>query len=121
MRGDRIVNPEGWAADEYMPLPGPGEHKVRFWNVADPVEGTYRLSGHPDEGRVAGMEVFHLRADGVWCGGYVAEAGPLAEQMGIRPSGHRIVSLAPLDIEPSLACGKCESHGWVRNGNWVEA
>lgn len=121
MRGDRISNPDGWEADEWMPLPGPGEHRVRFWLTDDPERLTVLLSGHPVEGRVVGMEVLHLREDGVWCGGYLAEDTPQTRRWEVRPSGHRIVSLAPLHIEPSLACGTCPSHGWVHNGNWVGA
>lgn len=33
--------------------------------------------------------------------------------------GHRVVDLAPLTIEPSIACGDCALHGFIRSGRWV--
>lgn len=37
----------------------------------------------------------------------------------------QVVSLVPLHIEPSVHCtpdkGGCGSHGWIRDGRWVEA
>lgn len=115
------MNPDGWAADEWMPLPGPGQHRVRFWLADNPDLCTIVLSARPDELRLVGMEVEHLRPDGQWCGGFVAPDTPLVRRFEVRPSGHRVVGLAPLEIEPSLACRSCDSHGWVRNGNWVAA
>jgi hypothetical protein len=32
----------------------------------------------------------------------------------------QLVSLDPLTVEPSLLCS-CKSHGFIRNGKWIEA
>jgi hypothetical protein len=36
-------------------------------------------------------------------------------------SGHSLISLDPLHIEPSILCIECGLHGWVRDGKWVSA
>ena len=35
--------------------------------------------------------------------------------------GHEIVVESPLTIEGSLLCGACKTHGFVREGRWVDA
>jgi hypothetical protein len=35
--------------------------------------------------------------------------------------GHRIVSVYPLTIEPSILCPDCGTHGFVRDTQWVSA
>jgi hypothetical protein len=35
--------------------------------------------------------------------------------------GHRIISRKPWTVEPSILCGDCGAHGFVRDGRWVPA
>jgi hypothetical protein len=35
-------------------------------------------------------------------------------------SGHSIVSEDPLTITPSILCADCGTHGFVRDGRWVQ-
>lgn len=32
-----------------------------------------------------------------------------------------VISEEPLTLSPSLACGQCGHHGWIRDGKWVPA
>jgi hypothetical protein len=32
-----------------------------------------------------------------------------------------VLSEDPLTLSPSLACGMCGHHGWIRDGKWVPA
>lgn len=34
------------------------------------------------------------------------------------PNGHRIVTRDPLTVSPSIACGDCGLHGFIREGRW---
>lgn len=34
---------------------------------------------------------------------------------------HRLVAEEPLHVEPSVLCGQCQDHGFIRNGKWVKA
>lgn len=33
-------------------------------------------------------------------------------------NGHSVVSLEPLTISPSILCGECGAHGFIRDGVW---
>lgn len=33
-------------------------------------------------------------------------------------NGHTVVSTDPVTISPSIACGDCGLHGFIRNGQW---
>jgi hypothetical protein len=50
---------------------------------------------------------------------------PDAESGYVRSSDYGIawdvISLEPLTLSPSLACGTCGHHGWIRDGKWVPA
>lgn len=35
------------------------------------------------------------------------------------PGGHRITQTAPLTVEPSILCPDCGTHGFIREGRWV--
>lgn len=65
------------------------------------------------DGEQVGIHEYHRRPDGWWCGGGVLWAGEGAR--------HQLVGLDPLHVEPSLLCGVCGSHGWIRDGVWVDA
>lgn len=62
----------------------------------------------------------------LYCGGYVAWVPP-EQQHGDHPwkANHQLISGGPGDEEhltlaPSLACRHCPSHGFIRDGRWVE-
>lgn len=35
--------------------------------------------------------------------------------------GHEVITRDPLHIEASILCPDCNTHGWIRNGRWVDA
>jgi hypothetical protein len=35
--------------------------------------------------------------------------------------GWTVISKEPLTIVPSILCSRCGVHGWIRNGEWVNA
>ena len=39
----------------------------------------------------------------------------------LRPVAHRIESVDPLTVSPSILCPDCGTHGFVRDGRWLEA
>lgn len=62
-----------------------------------------------------------------YCGGYVAWV-PAAEQDVATPwtANHQLIAGSPgdeqhLTLAPSLACRNCPSHGFIRDGQWVDA
>jgi hypothetical protein len=71
---------------------------------------TYRILWYPD-GRVA----FEHKCK-VIDGQRVICAPRL--QIG---QGHEVITRDPLHIEASILCPDCGTHGWIRNGRWVEA
>lgn len=63
-----------------------------------------------------------------YCGGYIAwvntPAVPGGEAAWV--AKHQLVAGSPgdeehLTVSPSLLCRHCSSHGWIRNGKWVQA
>ena len=59
---------------------------------------------------------FHLH-EGDLCFGYVS----WRPYSAMKASGHTLLSASPLTISPSLACRGCPSHGFIRDGLWVDA
>jgi hypothetical protein len=58
-----------------------------------------------------------------YCGGAIQFVRGTSEREKQRPIW-QVISLDPLHIEPSLLCvpGKgCGSHGWIRDGKWIQA
>ena len=64
-----------------------------------------------------GTARFEHRCDRAHRNAGVIVCAPLLQLEG----GHRIVQLDPLTIEPSIACGDCMTHGFIRGGHWVSA
>lgn len=73
-----------------------------------------------------GIIEWHLDLDERECGGSVLFAG----YARTRPDGTKgpewqVNSLDPLDLSPSIHChpdsGGCGSHGYIREGRWVDA
>jgi hypothetical protein len=64
----------------------------------------------------------------LYCGGYVCWT-PADEQDVAAPwkaSNHQLLAGCPgdeqhLTLAPSLACRNCPSHGFIRDGRWVDA
>lgn len=83
----------------------------------------------PDEGWVLiGLTESHKKPDGSWCGGWIGflnvdDPGRGGDREEYRKNGvkHELVSLDPLTVAPSLACRTCPSHGFIREGRWVQA
>jgi hypothetical protein len=84
---------------------------------------SYPTDREPPSGSVfVGITDNHLRDDGEWCGGYVRFKN--VPEALTAPSGvanHELVTADPLTISPSLACRRCPSHGFIREGRWVPA
>lgn len=84
-------------------------------------------SGHSfvwfrDSEGVFGLIEHHESAKS-WCGGYIAWRAPVDENLTPK---HELVSGGEDDVEhltiaPSLQCRTCPSHGYIRDGRWVDA
>ena len=74
-----------------------------------------------DDGVVHGFEYEHPRPDGAagWRDGLCAGYAPCKKFDG--RDVWTLVSAEPLHLEPSLLCGACGHHGFVRAGQWVPA
>lgn len=75
---------------------------------------------------LVGIIDWHLRPDGIRCGGSVGFCHPTnpSERESQRPTW-TVESLDPLTLSPSILCapdkGGCGSHGFIKQGRWVEA
>ena len=45
--------------------------------------------------------------------------GRNARMLPLGPEGWTVTSKDPLTISPSIACGSCTTHGFVRDGQWI--
>lgn len=116
----------------WVPIPGgDGSHAVMFMMIDENQRVVF--IGQPtveQRDNVIGFEERHLfkpppkrqqvghkHAD--WCGGYIAwKSAPAG---WAQASGHTLVSIEPLHVEASLGCRTCQSHGWIRGGEWTDA
>lgn len=104
-----------------------GDHycHYQYWTKDEKVIGLPAGTLPPDGSVFIGIHEHHRREDGSWCGGYVQfENVPEAHFADVKygtQSRHMLVSESPLTIAPSLACRTCPSHGFVRDGKWVDA
>lgn len=75
------------------------------------------------EGEKSGATVWHIKADGNKCAGWIAFAGRAwAKAFAEKPiTTWDIHSEDPLTLSPSLLCRSCGDHGFVRAGKWVRA
>lgn len=81
---------------------------------------------HPDHADLPQVERFsatveHTRPDGKACISGVTFDGPVARQLVPLSGLWTVESWEPLTINPSLLCGGCGDHGWIREGRWVQA
>lgn len=68
-------------------------------------------------GQRIGLFEWHRTPEGTWCcGGVYFEGADERHQ-----SQWKVETWEPLTLSPSLLCGNCTSHGFIRDGKWVEA
>jgi hypothetical protein len=85
-------------------------------DFGDNVYGLFQgRHGYPDGVRV-GMFVSHRRPSGEECCGSVQFDVPEAE--GLKGPRWQVESWDPLTISPSILCGSCGHHGYIRQGRW---
>lgn len=85
----------GWVDSVLIPHTGGPTYRVLFYE-----DGTARFEHRCDRGERG-----------------VVICAPLLQL----DNGHRIVNREPLTVEPSILCGDCGTHGFVRAGRWVSA
>lgn len=88
---------------------------VKPWRLPDsPDPGVYVTADNPwgEDDPIGKIIFWHWHEPAV---GNVGWLGSAVTQ-------HTLVSLNPLHLEPSLGCfASCPSHGWIRDGRWVNA
>ena len=70
-----------------------------------------------------GVEVFHpsAKSRGDECFSFVTFDGEAQRQVAPHQPKWAVESLDPLTVSPSLLCGTCGDHGFIRAGKWVPA
>lgn len=68
----------------------------------------------------------HFKPDGSWCGGAVTFRGHdpgkrMVDGQWVPGPTWDVVSLEPLDLNPSLQCTVCPDHGFIHGGRWASA
>lgn len=75
------------------------------------------------QGEPAGVTEWHRKMDGTWCRGWLAFKGS-AWANSFKPEqevGWDVLQKEPLTLSPSILCRACGSHGYIREGKWVQA
>lgn len=49
------------------------------------------------------------------------QASRNTRKLPLGPEGWTVASKEPLTLSPSILCGVCGTHGWIRNGEWEDA
>jgi hypothetical protein len=94
-------------------------HTASFTCWAPDRELNPQFAGLPDVDPW-GVIVDHSRPDGTPCiGGAATFDGPVVRQTDPNRQLWTVESLDPLTISPSLLCGSCGDHGFIRDGRWV--
>jgi hypothetical protein len=80
-----------------------------------------RFFADPGSDEQVGLIFLHRSPAGDECDG-----GPIRFDIPANadwPADHRwqVHSMNPLDLSPSLLCGRCGTHGFIRAGRWVPA
>lgn len=101
-----------------------GAHAYRLFTVED---------GNGDN-VPGGVHIFHPAHDGAACRNHATALGAPSEHLGVGsvmfdiPATARfktarwlVRSWSPLTIEPSIKCGACGDHGFIRDGRWEPA
>lgn len=88
------------------------------------IGGDHKITYTEYEGEPAGIVEWHKKADGQWCRGWV----PFRQSAWGRGfennpgwQGWDVVQREPLTLSPSILCRACGSHGFIREGKWVQA
>jgi len=81
---------------------------------------------NPDLADVADIDpcggiVVHVAPDGSECRGFVHFDVPGIELLAQGRPVWQVESLDPLTISPSVLCGACGDHGFIRSGRWQRA
>jgi hypothetical protein len=75
---------------------------------------------HDAAGTWIGIDHYHRHpTSGRWCGGCAMFDVPAITRYALR-SVWRVESHDPLTVSPSLLCGLCGRHGFIRSGRWEE-
>ena len=82
------------------------------------LDDDHAVQGFYKDGVLFGLDESHWdKKERRWCGGYVS----LRDEKAWKKSGHTVIEENPWHVEASLGCNTCESHGFIRDGKWVEA
>lgn len=66
--------------------------------------------------------IFHTAPDGSPCSSAATLDTEIARLAGFADrSLWQVESMEPLTLSPSLLCGRCGDHGFIRGGTWVPA
>jgi len=99
-------------------------HSIKFWGWSPDrsiPSNAERFKNDPDITR-AGCSVKHKTPAGEDCMGAVHFDVPGAKELfGGDAHVWQVQSWEPLTISPSLLCGVCGDHGFIRNAKWVRA
>lgn len=97
-------------------------HLLAFncWNPDRALNPQYE--GLPDVEKW-GATIYHRtdKTETGWCAGAVTFDGPVQKQLVPDRGRWQVQSWEPLTISPSLLCGGCGDHGFIRAGKWVRA
>lgn len=100
------------------------DHAIKYfsWSPDRTIESNAVLfAGVPDIQK-AGCSVKHKKPDGSECMGAVHFDVPGAKEIFGGPAHvWQVQSWEPLTLSPSLQCGSCPDHGFIRGGKWVRA
>lgn len=99
--------------DGYDPCPEGREGVVDFGHG---VRGRFTVNG---VGQRVGMIESHDGPDGQRCAGSMLFNVIEAADYGSNAPRWDVVSWDPLTLEPSILCGECGHHGYIRDGAWV--
>lgn len=98
------------------------QHTLRWvgWNPDRDLNPHYADLPDVDE---YGVLVEHVRPDnGEPCiGGFAVIDSPVSRRINPNAPKWTLVEREPLTLEPSLLCGACGDHGWIKQGRWWPA
>lgn len=110
-----------WAdSQRWEVLPGAPTRLLEEREVV--VVGITEYHRMPGAGAPNGPPGIFVDREAGWCGGGAHFARPL--HPSVREQSYPVWDVRswdPLHIEPSLACTNCPSHGFIRDGRWVNA
>lgn len=111
------------------------DHAYSFSQFAPDRALNPQYDGVPDVPRYGAL-VAHLKADGSLCMGAIHFDTPEVRAVNAATRAHcekigspygkdysmwQVQSWEPLSVSPSLQCGACPDHGFIRDGRWVRA